>query len=305
MTIKPEDICYRVIETNEFETVSAFHREVGSQDANTSTLMWQYRSTSLPMEGVIVGAFLGDRLIGTQALIPMIATLNGQKLLSAKSEYTLLDPVCRGLGVFASMYKVVFEWARDKNIACIWGFTSAIKPFEKAGFQIGNELFDEVIVLKPFSYLLNRVLKLAPKSISRSLIEPKSMDSAQGAAFEILRDERYFNYRYFENPYRNIVWFDKDRSVLYTAKPSASDLFISEITDPELLKGSLIALRKQNLGSGVVRRITTHPTFDKYTAFPSLYKRTASGNFIVYKWLDREAEIPAFTVDEGHTQGVA
>ncbi len=248
---------------------------------------------------------MAGRLVGTQALIPMIALMNGEKILSAKSEYTLLDPICRGLGVFSNMYSVVFDWAKDNGISCIWGFTSAVKPFQKAGFQIGSELYDEAIVVRPFSYAKRRFFGGQETVLGTCSLGPRSMASAKEGQFKLLRDESYFSYRYFENPYREILWFDEDRGVLYTRSCTSTDAYISEIIDSSSLVESISAFRQQGLPTRLVRRITTHPRFRSIDLFPSLYKRTASKNFIVYRWMDREAPIPEFVVDEGYTQGIA
>lgn len=305
MAIKPSDVEYRVLTRRDFPSVSQFHRDVGSQEASASTLLWQYCSKTLPMDGVIVGAFINGRLVGTQALIPLRAVMDGREILSAKSEHTLLDPACRGLGVFSAMYEVAFEWAAKEGIACIWGFTSAIKPFAAAKFQIGQELFDEAIAVRPFSYLATRFLGFKPSAVTSNVQSPIRMPASAVGNFKLVRDDRYLSYRYFENPFRRILWYDEVNGVLYTGSHTSGNAYISEITDASKLRASLASFCHQRVGSQIVRRITSSPLFTGTTIFPSIYRRTRSNNFIVFRWLHGDGQIPEFTVDEGYGQGIA
>lgn len=76
-------------------------------------------------------------IVGTQAAIPyFLITGSGEKILSAKSEDTLVSPSHRGKQIFEKMYAVLFEACKNQNIALIWGFTYADKPFKKLGFEI-------------------------------------------------------------------------------------------------------------------------------------------------------------------------
>ncbi len=76
-------------------------------------------------------------IAGTQAAIPYyLITGSGEKILSAKSEDTLVSPKHRGKQIFEKMYAFLFEACKKQNIRLLWGFTYAEKPFKKLGFQI-------------------------------------------------------------------------------------------------------------------------------------------------------------------------
>jgi hypothetical protein len=77
------------------------------------------------------------QVIGTQCAIPLYVTnASGEKILTAKSEDTLVDSAYRGRNIFEKMYALLFDECRRAGIVAIWGFTYAIKPFNKLGFDI-------------------------------------------------------------------------------------------------------------------------------------------------------------------------
>ena len=77
-----------------------------------------------------------DRVLGTQALIPIRMIDREGIYWSAKSEETLLDPSLRGKNMFKAMYDVLFEYAEKQDFAVIWGFTPATRAFEKLAFEV-------------------------------------------------------------------------------------------------------------------------------------------------------------------------
>ncbi len=298
-------LSYRPLTPEEFESVCELHRRAGTQAATVKGLMWQYQSETLPIKGIIVGAFLSNRLVGTQALIPMLGIHDGETILTAKSEHTLLDPVCRGMGVFAAMYEVAFDWATQSGIKCIWGFTSAVKSFRSTGFEIGAELFDESVVFRPVRYLANRLVSFGFHDADEVAL-PTEIPSAVEGKFKILRNAAYLSYRYDQNPFRKVVFWDEYRGVLFScAKTDSRYIFISEVVEHSTLLESMREYTRRKGVGLVFRRVTTHPHFSAGEVLPWLYKKTPSGNFIVFRWLEGSSGIPSFVVDEGCCQGVA
>ena len=49
------------------------------------------------------------KIIGIQCAIPMELVRNGEVLLTAKSEDTLIDPSFRGMRIFEKMFDLLFE----------------------------------------------------------------------------------------------------------------------------------------------------------------------------------------------------
>lgn len=77
-----------------------------------------------------------DEIVATQALIKIPLIDEKGVFWSAKSEETLVSPTMRGKKVFEKMYESLFDFAKQEKLYSIWGFTPAVKPFEKVGFDV-------------------------------------------------------------------------------------------------------------------------------------------------------------------------
>jgi GNAT superfamily N-acetyltransferase len=97
------------------------------------------------------------KIVGIQCAIPLeMISSTGVKVLTAKSEDTLVDPAYRGQKIFERMYDVLFQECRNAGIKYIWGFTPAQKAFERIGFEIPFKTEQALLVLKPlraYAYL--------------------------------------------------------------------------------------------------------------------------------------------------------
>lgn len=97
------------------------------------------------------------KVVGIQCAIPIwMRTPEGEQILTAKSEDTLVDPDYRGQAIFDRMYALLFEECRTIGIRYVWGFTPAYKPFVKVGFQLNFKSSQLLFVQRPvsaFSYL--------------------------------------------------------------------------------------------------------------------------------------------------------
>jgi Acetyltransferase (GNAT) domain len=77
-----------------------------------------------------------NQIVGSQCAIPIFMTNNlGNKVLTAKSDDTLVDPAYRGRKIFKYMYELLFDICHKAEIEYIWGFTDAEKPFKAVGFE--------------------------------------------------------------------------------------------------------------------------------------------------------------------------
>lgn len=97
------------------------------------------------------------KIVGIQCAIPIeLISSQGQVILTAKSEDTLVDPAYRGQKIFERMYDLLFYACRKAGIKYIWGFTPANKAFERLGFEIPFKAEQALLVFKPvaaFHYL--------------------------------------------------------------------------------------------------------------------------------------------------------
>jgi hypothetical protein len=140
----------RLLEVQELHLANDLFKKVYLKDRSQNDFIWEFIDGPAG-KAIYVGAFDGERLVGTQAAIPLyFMNSNGEKVLTAKSEDTLLDPEYRGKGLFDKMYSVLFDECNKAGIKSIWGFTYAKKPFLKIGFDIPFETDNAVLVFKPF-----------------------------------------------------------------------------------------------------------------------------------------------------------
>lgn len=86
-------------------------------------------------DSVLIGCFDGEKLIGCEGYISYKLLKNGREVLTHRSERTLVNPDYRGLGIFDRLIKHCDLSVIKLNSQFSWGATSAIKPFERAGFN--------------------------------------------------------------------------------------------------------------------------------------------------------------------------
>lgn len=226
----------RLLLDEELGQANVLYRKVYGKERSDSFFKWEFLDGPAG-KAIYVGAFDGDKLIGTQSAIPIyFSGADGKKILTAKSEDTLLDPEYRGKGLFDKMYGLLIEECKKAGICSIWGFTYAKKPFLKIGFQIPFDSESGVYVIHPlaaYTYLsgLNPQNKFKEKTliagmsiwsaIKGGLKRGKKGDDIilkggfsgnafledallkQGGYFKVHEDFKYINWRIKENPYPN------------------------------------------------------------------------------------------------------
>lgn len=85
---------------------------------------WKHLYTGLhPTKYVFSVAKDGDKIVGTQGIIPMNLEIKDGTILSGKSENTLVDKDYRGLILFSKLYKHCLQKAEEKGIQVVWGLT--------------------------------------------------------------------------------------------------------------------------------------------------------------------------------------
>ena len=203
------DLTFRPVRRDELAAFSALHAEAG-KDVPPAVLEWEYFDPDLTREGIVVGAFDGDVMIGTQAYIPYRGWWRDRTVLTCKSESTLLSPSYRGRKVFDRMYALGFELCREAGVDCIWGFTSAVKPFTKVGFDVSGELFQEILSWSPVA-LYRAIRQGATSKPGPPAWEPVALGPLTRPGpgiFGLQRDPGYVRHRYVHNPVRRIAFID-------------------------------------------------------------------------------------------------
>lgn len=132
-----KNIIIRLLQEQDIKLINAFHNRIYNDDRTSEKFSWEFFNAPAGNAIYVVAEDTGNNMIvGTQCAIPInLKSVGGQLILSAKSEDTLVDPDYRGMQLFEKMYDFLFENCKKKGIRYIWGFTPALKPFLKIGFE--------------------------------------------------------------------------------------------------------------------------------------------------------------------------
>lgn len=144
-------IGYRLATEKDYKNINDFHNRIYRSDRTIEQFYWEFHNAPAGPSIYII-AEDGDKVIGTQCAIPIyLITSSGEKIYSGKSEDTLVDPEYRGQNIFNKLYEILFSECSAKGIKVIWGFTSAIKPFIKMGFDTPFE-HKQVLAVNKINY---------------------------------------------------------------------------------------------------------------------------------------------------------
>ncbi|MCX5919592.1 MAG: GNAT family N-acetyltransferase [Deltaproteobacteria bacterium] len=233
---------YRLLLPEENKHANNFYNAFYQKKRTLEQWRWEFISPARKLGEPLpfAAAFDGEKLVGTQAIIPIRMIDQKGVFWAAKSEETLVDPAYRGQNLFAKMYELLFAYARQKGLYAIWGFTPARRAFEKIGFAIPlqtRQLFLPfsshylpAILEKPYAWPLgvlaligSRIIHL--KGILRRLLRGNFPDHHDGLEIiyspeppaeagticerfvhtwggtTIYRDPEYLAWRFYGNPY--------------------------------------------------------------------------------------------------------
>lgn len=126
---------YRLSREQDAEQINHFYNTQYGAKRTSAEFMRLFHHAPAGHAIYVVAEENGE-IIGTQCAIPiMLCTEEGKRILSGKSEETLVAPDYRGQGIFRGMYAMLLEECRKSGIQVIWGFTSVITPFTGIGFS--------------------------------------------------------------------------------------------------------------------------------------------------------------------------
>ncbi|HYI12891.1 MAG TPA: GNAT family N-acetyltransferase [Thermoanaerobaculia bacterium] len=303
------DLIIRQIRRDELDPVAALHAKWGTA-VTPAVLDWEYFDSDLTREGILVGAFDGDALVGTLGYIPYRGWWKDRAILTCKNESLLVSPDYRGRKVFDRMSAVGFDLCRQAGVDCIWGFTAAVKPFVMVGFDISGELFREILSWSPVTLYRairrGKRLTLNPQPWNNDT--PVPVPRSRLGDFGLERDVPFVRHRYVNNPRRDIAYVDGATGTLFSYGGRHPFLLrISEVVDRGPLKAA-VRRCKAHVGTDFlgVERFSNHPVFGWSTLPGSVYVRQKAPMRIVFKWLGsmERIPIPEFEIEEGYTEGV-
>jgi hypothetical protein len=134
-------ITIRLLKEDEAALANNFFNKVYKTARSFDNFKWEFIDS--PFGKAIYVVAVDDsytsevKIVGIQCAIPIeLIHSGGAKILTAKSEDTLVDPGYRGQKIFERMYDLLFEECRGAGIKYIWGFTPAEKAFSRLGFSI-------------------------------------------------------------------------------------------------------------------------------------------------------------------------
>lgn len=128
-----------------------FHNRIHNDNRTAEQWIWEYE-TNHPDHYVFTIMQDGDRIIGSQGMIPIHLNINGDRLLTGKSENSILDPEYRGGSKFQKLYEFAMDECARKGMALIWGFTPAVKVWrDKLNFMVDADCMYEATYITNLS----------------------------------------------------------------------------------------------------------------------------------------------------------
>lgn len=213
------DITVRPIDA---EIDSAYLRLLPEQSEGISRgrLNWRFREN--PASGsvlAIASGTQGQGILGINAFAAFRAKLGDKTGTIHQSMDTIVDPVCRGKGLFTRLLNAFYEAAPKLDTAILYGFpnsNSAPGFFGKLGWtRIGSVPF----LIKPLrtGYFLKRLLKLnidLPVAFTRradlarvsditafdARVDRLWQEVSKTIPCAVVRDSAYLNWRLFKHP---------------------------------------------------------------------------------------------------------
>ncbi|MCJ7631272.1 GNAT family N-acetyltransferase [Candidatus Bathyarchaeota archaeon] len=162
----------RISEIEDFEVDEAvsLHNTEYRTERTSKQWLWEYRG-NYPEFSVFAVIKDDKRIIGTQGMIPIYLNGDGRKLLTGKSENTLLDREYRGRGLAKQLYSFALSKCKEKGMYCIWGFTDrpdAVGLLSRLGFACYNNVACTVTLVLNIRKLIPSILA-SKASVSRRI----------------------------------------------------------------------------------------------------------------------------------------
>jgi GNAT superfamily N-acetyltransferase len=129
----------REVATQEVDEVVQFHNRAYGDLRTSEQWEWEWKS-HYPDLSVYMVVHDGKRIIATQGMMPVYLQIAGKRVLSGKSDQTLLAPEHRGGDLFRSFYDYAVSQCRAKGMCCVWGYTPAVKALRRFGFRVFEDV---------------------------------------------------------------------------------------------------------------------------------------------------------------------
>lgn len=238
---RASDVRVRPATTDDVHRINALYNDpqarpdaaaIGCPKRTKPQWMWEYGTPS-PQPPAYMLAAQGDRVVGTQAYIPVELLIDGELVLSGKDEDTLVHPDHRGCGLLDEMYRHLFERAEADRVRMLWGFTAtAARALLRNGFFSIGRFQAMRCGLGPGGSCRTDPIEKAGASADdstrgavtiREIERPDPQSDEFSLAFGrcfggimVHLSARYLQWRLFDNPFRRhrlLAAYDRNRLV--------------------------------------------------------------------------------------------
>jgi hypothetical protein len=136
-TFLVDDIQYALLDDSHRNEAIDFYNEIYTAKRTRQNFDWLMEGPVAKTIYIVARDTINNnQIVGLQCAIPIFMANNlGKKVLTAKSDDTLVHPAYRGRKIFKYMYELLFDICHKAGIEYIWGFTDAEKPFKAVGFE--------------------------------------------------------------------------------------------------------------------------------------------------------------------------
>lgn len=146
------DLEIREVTPSDVEKAISLHNAAYGDKKKPEHWIWEYKG-GYPDSSVFTIIEDGDLIIATQGMIPIYVYVRGKRVLSGKSENTLLHPKYRGKGLLQNLYEFAVSLCQIRGMEFIWGYSSsiaAIKALRKIRFlAYGSLMYISVSTIGP------------------------------------------------------------------------------------------------------------------------------------------------------------
>jgi hypothetical protein len=129
----------REIAPQEVDEAVQFHNSAYGDSRTSEQWQWEWKSHYPDLSAYMV-VHDGKRIIATQGMMPVYLRISGKRVLSGKSDQTLLALEHRGGDLFQRFYDYAVSQCRTKGMCCVWGYTPAVKALRRFGFRVSEEV---------------------------------------------------------------------------------------------------------------------------------------------------------------------
>jgi hypothetical protein len=145
----------REIKDDEIEVAFALHNRMNGASRTADQWRWEYRGL-MPEKSVFCVIAEKGEIIGTQAMMPVYLDIGGKKVLTGKSENSLLDPRFRGGTHFVDLYEHCIGLCKERGMLMVWGFTPAVKVWRD---KLHFDVYEDSLYYSKFVMDLNKQLR--------------------------------------------------------------------------------------------------------------------------------------------------